>query len=129
MCTQVMQLCGGVMVNTQSDEANCGFCANPCMAGQVCSQGLCVAPCAATCSDGYSAADCGTPRQFSTTSESKIEFTVQGGALAGTISSNVSYACMPPGCAADFSARCPTCAQSQKITGREVNNVTEFEQR
>ena len=129
MCPSIMQTCGGVTTNTQNDPNNCGFCGNTCAGGQVCSGGNCVAPCAATCSDTYSAADCGTPREFSRTSESKIEFTVQGGALAGTVGTTTAYACTPPGCAADFAARCPTCATSQSIVGRELSNVTEFEQR
>lgn len=129
MCPAVMQTCGGQMTNVQNDNANCGFCGNACTAPQVCSGAICVAPCNATCSDKYSAAECGTPREFSRASESRIELTVSGGSLSGTLSSTTSYACKPPGCSGDFAQRCPACALSSMLYGRELDNVTEFEDR
>lgn len=129
MCPSTPMTCGGAMTNLENDPANCGFCGNACPTGQVCSGRLCVAACAASCSDRYAASDCGTPREFSETNTSVVEFTVAGGALNGTLSGTTTYACTPPGCSADFSQRCPTCARSFDIVGRELNNVTEFEQR
>lgn len=129
MCTQQMQMCGGVLVDTQSNAMNCGFCNNVCMAGQICSGGTCSLPCAASCSDQYQAAACGAAREFSRKSETKIDFTIAGGSVKGTFGTTQSYACKDPGCPGDFTARCPTCAQSGTLTGREVTNVTEFEPR
>lgn len=129
MCPSIMQTCGGVMTNLQTDNANCGFCGNACTSPQVCSGGNCVAACAATCSDKYSAADCGAPREFSRASTSRIEFTLNGGSLSGTVSSSTAYSCKAPGCSADFAQRCPTCATTNMFYGRELSNVTEFESR
>ena len=129
MCPSIMQTCGAVMTNLQTDNANCGFCGNACTSPQVCSGGNCVAACAATCSDKYSAADCGAPREVSRASTSRVEFTLNGGSLTGTLSSSISYACKAPGCSADFAQRCPTCATTNMFYGRELNNVTEFEER
>jgi len=128
-CLSQMQLCGGVMTDTATDPMNCGFCGMACPAGEVCSGGSCDLPCAALCSDRYSAAACGTPREFSRKTEAKIDFTLTGGSMKGTYATTQSYACKDPGCPGDFAARCPTCAQSTNFTGREVTNVTEYEPR
>lgn len=129
MCPAVMQTCAAVMVNTQTDDANCGFCGRVCGTGETCSGGNCVSPCAAVCSDKYSAAGCGAPRQFSRSVTNEISFKLNGGTLTGTSAQTTAYACTAPGCSADFAQRCPTCAQPVSIVGREVFNVTEFEAR
>jgi hypothetical protein len=129
MCPSLMQVCNGTTTNTQTDDANCGLCGRACMAPQTCSGGVCVDPCQASCSDKYSRAACGMPRQFSRTTETKIGFELKSGSLTGTIDSTTSFDCTAPGCATDFAARCPSCETSSMIFGREQTNVTEFEQR
>lgn len=129
MCPAIMQTCGGAMTNLQNDAANCGFCGNPCMNGQVCSGGICVRGCAASCSDRLSNADCGAPRELTRTGQTKIDFTTSGKTLLGTLSTSTTYACMATGCAGDFAQRCPACATSTTLSGAELDNVTEFEQR
>lgn len=129
MCPAITQTCGGVTVNLQTDDANCGVCGRACTGGLVCSGGICVEPCQASCSDKYSAAGCGVPRQFSRTSDTKIEFELKGQSLTGTVNGTISYACSAMGCAADFAMRCPSCSTSNLVYGTELNNVTEFEAR
>lgn len=129
-CPSTMQNCGGVQTNTQTDDANCGGCGRACTtAGQICSGGNCVEPCQASCSDRYTATACGTPRQFSRAAQMKVDFKLAGGSLTGTMTSTTSFACTAPGCSADFATRCPSCTTTQDVAGRELTNVTEFEQR
>jgi hypothetical protein len=63
--------CGGVLVNTQSDNNNCGACGNVCLSGYCCDNGNCVLSCQAgltdcggTCinlqSDNNNCGSCGT---------------------------------------------------------------------
>ena len=54
-CGPGSTLCGGVCVNTNSDNSNCGACANACEAGLVCAAGKCALTCASgqtKCSGG-----------------------------------------------------------------------------
>jgi len=44
-CGPGSELCGGVCVNLQSDNKNCGKCNTACAAGQVCSSGVCALSC------------------------------------------------------------------------------------
>lgn len=48
--------CGGVCMDTQTDELNCGLCARACMDGESCVMGRCMTACGPTgaCDDGLS---------------------------------------------------------------------------
>ena len=50
-CAQGQVVCGGVCVDTQSDDANCGSCGNACGGGSTCSNGACELPIKACLND------------------------------------------------------------------------------
>jgi hypothetical protein len=121
------QLCAGRIVDLATDSENCGMCSNACPAGTVCSPvfgsnpsqgGRCQSPCDVMCGQSLPTEGCMAPSVLTRTIETSTHFELSGDTLSGELTQSLSYACVDGGCAADFDARCPSCAVTVPVAGR-----------
>jgi hypothetical protein len=54
--------CSGACVDTDTDEANCGACGNPCAGDQICTDGECTLACGVN--ETFCGSDCCTELEF-----------------------------------------------------------------
>jgi endo-1,3(4)-beta-glucanase len=128
-CANGSVSCGGVCVETQADNLNCGVCGNICAVGTACSNGACAVPCQSgqvacdgACIDpqtsptycGASGTCTGTQAGTACTSGQ----TCQGGTCACPVSGQVACggACIDPRTSATYCGASGTCTGTQAGT-------------